>query len=81
MDLSSLRTPVSDARATAEVRGVRVPGGIVTYSGIDHCDSCGRLLEKGQELAGLCQRCEQANSFHSSSVKAREAECGTARKR
>ncbi len=81
MDLSSLRTPVSDAGATAEVRGVRVQGGGMTYSGIDHCDSCGRLLEKGQELAGLCQRCEQANSPHSSSVKVEKAKCGTARKR
>jgi len=31
----------------------------VTYSGIDRCDSCGRLLEKGEWLAGLCKRCEQ----------------------
>ncbi len=31
----------------------------VTYSGIDRCDSCGRLLEDGQWLCGLCKRCEQ----------------------
>ena len=32
----------------------------MTYRGIDRCDACGRLLEQGQWLSGLCKRCEKA---------------------
>ncbi len=30
------------------------------YSGIDRCDSCGRVLEHGYWLSGLCRACEKA---------------------
>ena len=32
----------------------------MVYSGIDKCDECGRPLEKGQWLVGLCRGCEKA---------------------
>ncbi len=38
---------------------VRVQRGNVTYHGIDRCDQCGRPLEPGQGLSGLCKRCEE----------------------
>lgn len=32
----------------------------MTYRGINFCDRCGRLLESGQWLCGLCHKCEEA---------------------
>lgn len=32
----------------------------VAYHGIDRCDACGRPLEQGQWLMGLCRGCEEA---------------------
>ena len=30
----------------------------MTFYGIDHCDQCGKPLEAGQGLIGLCRQCE-----------------------
>ncbi|MCZ6780060.1 MAG: hypothetical protein O7C73_00270 [Nitrospirae bacterium] len=30
------------------------------YYGIDRCDRCGKALEQGQWLVGLCRACEMA---------------------
>ncbi len=32
----------------------------MTYRGINFCDRCGKRLEDGQWLCGLCKRCEAA---------------------
>jgi len=32
------------------------------YRGIDKCDRCGRLLEKGRWLSGVCKACAQETS-------------------
>ena len=32
----------------------------MTYHGIDNCNHCGKPLEQGQWLVGLCRACEQA---------------------
>ncbi|MFQ5848050.1 MAG: hypothetical protein ACE5IQ_10345 [Candidatus Methylomirabilales bacterium] len=29
------------------------------YNGIDKCDQCGKPLEEGQWLIGLCRACER----------------------
>ncbi|MFB3145266.1 MAG: hypothetical protein ACE10F_11970 [Candidatus Methylomirabilales bacterium] len=34
----------------------------MSYHGIDKCDSCGRPLEPGQGLSGLCKACEEAKA-------------------
>ena len=31
----------------------------MTYHGIDNCDRCGKSLEDGRWLSGLCKRCEK----------------------
>lgn len=31
----------------------------MAYHGIDKCDRCGKSLEEGQWLVGLCRTCEQ----------------------
>lgn len=36
----------------------------MTYRGIDRCDRCGKPLEHGQWLSGLCKRCEKAGESH-----------------
>ncbi len=30
------------------------------YYGIDNCDNCGKPIEDGQWLVGLCRACEMA---------------------
>ena len=52
----------ADEGRSATVQPVWLQGGVVTYSGIDRCDQCGRPLEQGQWLVGLCKRCEQETS-------------------
>ncbi len=32
----------------------------MTYRGINFCDRCGKRLESGQWLSGLCKACEKA---------------------
>ena len=32
------------------------------YHGIDRCDRCGKALEDGQWLVGLCRGCEAAKA-------------------
>ncbi len=32
----------------------------MTYRGIDRCDRCGKVLEKGRWLSGICAKCEEA---------------------
>ena len=39
--------------------GEKVP---VRYKGITFCDQCGKALEDGQWLVGLCRGCEEAKA-------------------
>ena len=49
----------ADEGRSPTVQPLRVLGDGVKYSGIDRCVECGRPLEKGQWLVGLCRQCEQ----------------------
>ncbi len=32
----------------------------MTYRGINFCDCCGKRLEEGRWLSGICAKCEEA---------------------
>ena len=60
LDVSDVRNGEGHAKCCAPMLQVRIQGGFVTYHGIDRCDRCGKPLEDGQWLVGLCQSCEEA---------------------
>ena len=35
---------------------------MMAYKGITFCDNCGKPLERGQWLSGLCRRCEEVKA-------------------
>ncbi len=60
VDLFWLWHDHADAGRSTTVQRVWLQGGVVKYFGIDRCDECGRPLEQGQGLVGLCKACEKA---------------------
>ncbi len=62
-DLSMLRDGDGKPKHRPEVPKVWTLGAdVTTFHGIDRCDQCGRPLENGQWLVGLCRRCESEKS-------------------
>ncbi len=49
----------ADAGRSPTLQPVWVHGRGVKYRGINFCDNCGKPLEQGRWLAGLCKACEQ----------------------
>ncbi len=60
MDVPMLRGGDSNEGHQSALFEVRAQGGDVKYSGIDRCDVCGRPLEEGRSLSGICAKCEAA---------------------
>ena len=58
----AVRNGGDEPRDCASLSSLRLSGRHVTYHAIDRCDRCGKPLEDGQWLVGLCQSCEEASN-------------------
>ncbi len=59
LDVPMLRGCDHDPRDCPPLQPVWPQGGGMKYSGIDRCDQCGKPLEDGMWLSGLCKACEK----------------------
>ena len=78
MAVPSMRDGDRDEGWRAAMFDMPLPGGAELklyekYKGINYCDRCGKLLEHGQWLCGLCKACEKkANEREARIVKPRK---------